>query len=180
MTAQRNDKVIFRDTQYLLLGITGDSILFDPVAWGFAPKRITTAVHRGYICHYAIEGSRVVLECVQIRTDGNETWPLGAGLPEPVTDYVGVVKYTRPDIEFDHTGSLLLGHAIPTGGLRTGFVEIDRAKDLIELVVVSGTITKIVLDPRDTIKFDNYWAKHVGIATSLPLRKEFGLAPLPR
>ncbi len=55
MTAQIPDCIIWKKKQYKILGFDGDeeeSLLFNPVEYGFSPMVMHTACYRGYYCTY--------------------------------------------------------------------------------------------------------------------------------
>lgn len=160
MTAQRKDRVVYQGKSYLLNGIVGDSILFDPTDWGIVPRRFTTGAAKGFLCQYRAHGDRIALDQVQIGSATGE-YPTIGGVGPVLESASGPAVYDGPEVHFCHTGSLLLCGT-----------EENRTGEHLELVFEDGRLVKAICDPGDLAKFDNWWKRHAGVVTSVMIRDE--------
>jgi hypothetical protein len=68
MTAQISDSVTYRGKSYALAGKNGTG-LFDPAAHGMKPVGKGSACWRGFICSYAVQDRKLLLDALAVSLD---------------------------------------------------------------------------------------------------------------
>ena len=81
MTAQFSDQVRYRGKGYSLAGRNGPG-LFDPTAHGLEPVGTCSACWRGYVCAYAVQDRKLLLDALAVCLDGPAR-PLFGVAPKP-------------------------------------------------------------------------------------------------
>jgi hypothetical protein len=150
MTAQINDGFRYQGAEYSVAGIS-DGPLLDPAWFGLTPTMASTACHRGYRAVYALSGSQLVLDALDVklienyetrqRQEGpaiNEVRPTG---PQRSHDMFNN-HYQGLDYRLDYTGGLLLAKGfIRELYVHMGFHPAWKYEDVVELVFEGGFLT---------------------------------------
>ena len=147
MTGQIADTFLLDGEQYDLVS-SGTEGLFEPEAYGLEPSGLCTGAWRGYVCRYALDGDRLVLdglEVTQTSLDGEELdWPVIGGVV-PVKAGKGSLLYGHlyagVGLPVAYTGGMLLarGH-IPGPYAPLGFQPAWRFRCVIELQFEKGRL----------------------------------------
>ena len=74
MTIEISDTVWYDGTMYSLLRVRGEQF-FDPAEYGLVPEMLIPSAERGYWCDYGIKDGQLLLEMLNIHTQGN-VYPL--------------------------------------------------------------------------------------------------------
>lgn len=65
MTAQIEDKFIYHDKEYKLVGISGGK-LFEPSEFDIEPEGVSTDCYRGYLAYFAVSEGRLTLDNLHV------------------------------------------------------------------------------------------------------------------
>ena len=161
MTAQAHDKVIYREVDYLLVGIKGTG-LFDPAAQGIEAEGMGTGCRRGFICDYAVKENTLRLYKSTLGLDSKKSLPLLWGhTPRKAIEYhykrnfwTGKKTlvpretsghefcYVELDTRIEYTGGLLIGRDfIETMYVHGGFQQAYWFENVHELTFDRGVLT---------------------------------------
>lgn len=108
MTAQIPDTIQFEAVRYSLATVRGSG-LFDPAEYGLRPAPRITSCWRGFVCRYAVQDDRLVLD----------TFLLNTGDPAP--DLFGISPRPKGESSVFDAEYPGLGHLVPfTGRILAG------------------------------------------------------------
>lgn len=115
MTAQIEDRLRHRGADYAIAGILDDD-LFYPGHYGLSPVMASTACYRGYIVHFALSSSQLILERLYVQLvkkleDGyeDEKGPQINGVsPRFDKEVMFNNRYEELNLPLSYTGGLLL------------------------------------------------------------------------
>lgn len=138
MSAQRPDMLTYRRRQYAVTAVEGDG-LFDPASHGLDPKPTSTGCYRGTICHYVVRRKHLVLDRLDLGSDGRP--PELAGVEPEYDDYEWT--YPRVGLAIAFTGRMLVGRGDVDGTpyLNMGFWPAWMYAEVYELAFAEGVLT---------------------------------------
>jgi hypothetical protein len=143
MTAQFSDPVEYRGRTYSIAGKNGTG-LFDPAEHGMRPVGKCSACWHGFVCSYAVEGRRLLLDRLAVYLD--EPAPVLFGVP-PKADEGEVplfdVVYEGLRHPVAYSGGLLLGRDfIRELYVHMGFHPAWKYREVHELVFQGGELVQ--------------------------------------
>ena len=150
MTAQFNDKFIFRGTKYSVAGIS-EGELFDPATLDLEPSRACTACYRGYVATYSVVNDRLVIANLDVNLieEGDKSFSRQEGPP------INGIRPTGTEKEFDLFNNYYQGinyHLEYSGGIliadgfisnlyvHMGFHPAWKYEYVIELIFEKGRL----------------------------------------
>ncbi len=161
MTAQVADQVLFNKLLWEFIGITGGR-LFDPEDWKIKPASTCTACWRGFVCQYAIEENKLVLDSLIVHDTEDGHLPAINGVEpsfhqdilfdfEPESPPAafsscgakngGPALYRNLHLRLPFSGGVLLARDfIPEMYVHMGFQKPHRFRSVIELCAEDGAI----------------------------------------
>jgi len=147
MTAQIPDFVDVDGDEFAIAGVKGSG-LFDPNDYGLKPRVISTACWRGFVAHYGIDYSALVLRSLLI---GFDDPPMSPGEPfrglRPTwDDREHAWRYSGVDLRVRFGGAMLCGRDfIPELYAHMGFHPAWKYRRVLELRFEDGRL----LEQRD-------------------------------
>jgi hypothetical protein len=137
MTGQISDTVIFQEDRYVLLGSTVEE-LASPSQFGLVPGEMHTACWRGYYLTYKIDGEKLWLDEMTIRTRDNKYPPIN-GIDAIEINYNKV--YQNIDIPLIYTGKILIGKDFMNEKyIHMGFQPASSYQTVLELEFAAGLL----------------------------------------
>ncbi len=107
MTAQIQDKVLYQEQEYVVVGIHGEG-LPSPQKFGKKPVMMSAACYRGYYLEYTCLDRQLALTAMTIRTEDGKYEPIGGVLPA-FDKACDCAHYTGLNVPVNFGGSLLIG-----------------------------------------------------------------------
>jgi hypothetical protein len=146
MTAQVPETVRIDGTTYALCGVRGEG-LFNPEVHGIEPAAPDSSCWRGFICGYAVNGNRLVLDEIRLWSEPDR----GRRNRQLIEDLFGTGLELDDDPSFVHatdlaypvlfTGGLLLGDGFfDELQVRMGFQPAYKYTKVLELTFESGLV----------------------------------------
>lgn len=143
MTAQFSDPVKYKGKSYNLAGENGSG-LFDPAVHGLKPVGRCSACWRGFVCTYAVEGRRLLLDSLAICL--NEPAPTLFGLspkPDEGDFQLFDAVYEKLEHPLPYTGGLLLADGfIEELYVHMGFHPAWKYREVHELIFRDGELVQ--------------------------------------
>ena len=144
MTAQAHDQVSWRGSDYLLVGLLGDT-LFEPLDHGLVTRPTTTANWRGWIGHYAVRDDRLFLarlSDVGLALDPGAAAPLLNGVEPTSEGEWGPHCYENLDWPIEFTGRMIIARGFIQSLYRhMGFHPAWKFEESWELTFENGGLT---------------------------------------
>lgn len=150
MTAQIDDRFVFRGRDYSVAGIS-EGFLFDPFVLGLHPVGTCTACWRGFQAYYAISDGHLVLDALHVNLleDGPgfvrvEGPSVNGVTPSAQTDTRDVFNNHYEGLEYplEYTGGVLLADGfIQELYVHMGFHPAWKYEAVVELVFAGGILT---------------------------------------
>jgi hypothetical protein len=143
MTAQFSDPVKYRGKRYAIVGKNGTG-LFDPTLHDMKPVGKCSACWRGFVCTYAVEGGRLLLDAFAVCLDNLAPVLFGVS-PKPDEGRIRLFDavYKRLNHRVTYTGGLLLADGfIDELYVHMGFHPAWKYREVHELVFQDGTLVQ--------------------------------------
>jgi hypothetical protein len=141
MTAQFPDTVAYKNTAYLIAGISGTE-LFTPSAYGLEPVGKSSACWRGFICEYKVAGEQLFLDRLSLYL--NQAPPAAlfgtaSNLDKNPFEFDAIYNHLEHPMDF--TGGLLLAtDFIRELYVHMGFHPAWKYKVVHELIFENGEL----------------------------------------
>ncbi len=151
VTAQVPDTVWLDGEQLAIAGVSGHG-LFDPAERGLKPAMFSTACWRGFVCTYAVDAGRLVLDALHLgagsQIDGQDVAPgapLLGGTAERLTIAAGGgYAYQNLGWPVPFTGGLLLGaDFIRATYVHMGFHPAWKFERVMEILLDHGSVQAV-------------------------------------
>jgi hypothetical protein len=155
MTAQVDDKIRYKNSEYSIIGINGEGLL-DPSQYGLSPTAWVTSCWRGFLTTYVVENKKLFLTRLEINLTpidldrkGNVekvSAPLIEGYkPKDTSEgekYKGFeYKYNEMKLPIPFTGGLLVASGfIRELYIHMGFHPAWKYEDVHELIFEKGNL----------------------------------------
>jgi hypothetical protein len=144
MSGQIPDTVTWARRRYELVGIDGGP-LFHPGQHGIRIATTHAACARGYVCHYGLRRTGLVLNRLQLHVPaGRGDPPLVAGAPPRGVDRAGLHEYVGLGHRVPFVGRLLLGRDFDATQYRhMGHPDWQAYRDVREATVTAAGVVVI-------------------------------------
>lgn len=140
MTAQISDTFLFNGESYVLLGLTGSSLV-SPEQFGMDPEMLHTACYRGFYASYTFSDNTLYLSELTLRERNGNYLPIGNVQPE-TTEYDATYRNLQEPIPF--TGNLQLGKDfIDELYIHMGYQPATSYRTVINLTLEAGKIIAV-------------------------------------
>jgi hypothetical protein len=144
MTGQIPDTINLGGTTYSITAVDGEG-LFKPDEHGLQPRVLSTACWRGFVCSYAVQDDRLLLDTLEIglepdhpRVSLHGKTPRMAGRRQ---HHPGAAIYRRLAMPISFTGRLLLADELDLY-THMGFQPAWHYEKVVELVVADGRVVR--------------------------------------
>jgi len=105
VTAQKNDKFVYHNVEYSIVGFNNDEPL-DIASLGIQPTPVSTGCWRGYVAEYAIANNSLVLDGLSVTIWANDEQQI-------IGPEINGISPTGPNTEFDFFTSHYRGLSYP-------------------------------------------------------------------
>jgi hypothetical protein len=144
MTAQASEYIRCSDKRYAIAAIENEWP-FQPQAYGFTPKMMSTACWRGYQCTYCVTDDRLYLDSLRINI-GNlapREWLGVTPTKGKFFRYDGGWEYNGVALPISYSGGVVLGHDfIREFYVHMGFHRPHCYKEVLEIVFRNGCVVE--------------------------------------
>jgi hypothetical protein len=149
MTAQIQDRLMFRGHEFFLVGVEGDT-LWTPDCFDMIPVSLSDSCERGYWMRYGMVEKQLFLTDLTIRAQDNRYRPVN-GVRPSFNPMLGAAEYIHLGIEMGFTGLLLLGKdVIEPMYMRFGFQKAASYTTVLEMRFRDGRLKEVT-------DFSAYW-----------------------
>lgn len=139
MTAQVPDHLFYEDEQYAIVGVDGSGLL-TPADFGLEPVMMSTACWRGFIADYAVDGERLILSALTVRTVDDQYPPL-KGIAARSGGVMGGMRYEDLNTPVAFSGGLLIGRDfIHETYVHMGFHKPSQFRHVLEITCEAGRV----------------------------------------
>ncbi len=148
MTAQIQDRVLFRRRTYEVIGLEGKGP-FDPRDLGFLPEKISTACYAGFHCTFKIVRRRLLLSGLTVQ-DAERRYPAIDGANPTIEEYTDPEGITVPceatyrglSRPLDFSGRLRLARSFHDERyIHLGWQPADSYDDIVDVEFVDGRLS---------------------------------------
>ncbi len=146
MTAQREDNIYWNSKVYVLLGYSWATglhrPLFSPSDYGLTiPKGLPTDCYRGFVCNYKVDNKKLILNDLEIYSDGSECLTINNVVPELMNEDCFVI-YSEIKIPLTFTGRMRLADSFIQARYRhMGFQDPTSYNRIFDLDFIDGGLT---------------------------------------
>ena len=109
MTAQIPDQFLYKNEQFVLIGLKGSN-LFKPEEYGIYPVMASTACYRGFVATYVITNKQLILNKLVLKSQEKKLAKINDKAPiEEKSVYSFNFTYYDVNLPIKFTGFILLG-----------------------------------------------------------------------
>ena len=142
MTAQIEDKFIYKSKWHSLVGLQGGE-LFSPEQCGMNPEMIDTSCYRGFYAVYKIKRNKLYLHELTVLEKDNNYLPICGKLPQESDNGIGAT-YKNLELEIPFTGKIRLARDfIEELYVHMGFQDATAYKTVYDLTIEKGKVIKL-------------------------------------